>query len=502
MRMQARGEGHGAERGGALVMSLIAVSTVVVLAASFTRFAAAVANRQAQAVDRKRAFYLAEAGLAEAFAGLACGRSGNVGTPDAPALLGDGLFWVETSELQPDVLRLEATGMIGSGRARLSLVAERGQEGVAALGVFSTGNVSLAEGSLVDAYDSSKVAPYASQLDHSGASLGSSADISLAGSLLTPTIVNGNVIPGVEHAVQSTGTVTVTGSTNPRLSAAELPPVEVPELSLGPAQKQASPYPLVIPAGNVGYQGLAVEPGSQVIIQGPAEVVLGSLVLQGSAELSFDTTQGPVRLYVTDALELAEGSLLTTTGTHPEDVWIQVAGETADPVQLRSSGGFAGVVYAPEAPVVVGGSFELFGALIADALTFDGPAKLHFDRHLAQLAADESLPMMLSWRIVEMANATGDGALDPFRSLGVDRSTLAKPSMAYEDQLLTIDYYDSGLVYHRYSGPESQFDWNVVNILIEATRDGAAVIFPRSPVARTGLKISPGTLPVIDGPML
>lgn len=502
MKTKVRGTSHVAERGGALVMSLIAVSTVVVLAAGFTQFAAAVANRQAQAVDRKRAFYLAEAGLAEAFGGLACGRSGNVGTPESPAILGDGLFWVEASELEPDVLRLESTGMVGSGRAQLSLVAQRGEEGVAALGVFSAGNVSLSAGSTFDAYDSSKVAPYASQLDHSGATLGSSADILLTGSTEAPTTVNGNVIPGPENTVQSTGSVTITGSSNPRLSATELPPVEVPELSLEPAQKQASPYPLVIPSGRVGYQGLSVESGSQVVIQGPADVVLGALALQESAELAFDTTQGPVRLYVTDSLDLAEGSLLTTTGTHPEDVWIQVAGETAEPVQLRSSGAFTGVIYAPEAPVTVGGSFELFGALIADALTFEGPAKLHFDRHLSQLAADESLPVLLSWRIIDLGNTTGDGSPDPFRYLGLDRNTLVRPAMAYEDQFLVIDYYDAGLVYHTYSGPESRFDWSVVNVLIQATRDGDLVVFPRSPTARTGLKIKPATIPVVDGPML
>src|SRR5687767_3777572 len=92
----------GSRRGSVLVLSLVAVATVVVFAASFSQFASSVANRQAQAVHRKRAFYMAEAGLAEAFAGFSCGKSGNVGTAEAPALLGDGVFWVEAVELEPD----------------------------------------------------------------------------------------------------------------------------------------------------------------------------------------------------------------------------------------------------------------------------------------------------------------------------------------------------------------------------------------------------------------
>jgi hypothetical protein len=139
---------NGEERGSALVMSLIAVSTVVVLAASFSQFASSVANRQAHAVAKKRAFYMAEAGLAEAFSGLSMGKSGNVGTPDAPALLGDGVFWVEAIELEPGFVRLESTGMIGTGKVVLSLVAQRGEESIASLGVFSGGDVTLGDGSL------------------------------------------------------------------------------------------------------------------------------------------------------------------------------------------------------------------------------------------------------------------------------------------------------------------------------------------------------------------
>src|SRR6185503_2690399 len=170
----------GARRGGALVLSLIAVATVVVLSASFARFTSSVANRQAQAVQRKRAFYLAEAGLAEAFAGFTCGKSGNVGTEGEPALLGDGVFWVAVTDMGDDVFRLDSTGMVGTGTAKVSLVARRGTDDPSALGVFSSGTVSLGAGSLVDAYDSGKGA-YSTQTDKSGAALGSNAAISLTG---------------------------------------------------------------------------------------------------------------------------------------------------------------------------------------------------------------------------------------------------------------------------------------------------------------------------------
>ncbi|NOT31844.1 MAG: hypothetical protein HOP15_15470 [Planctomycetes bacterium] len=498
MKIQDRQEGAGpARRGSALVLSLVAVTTVVVLAASFSQFASSVANRQTQAVHRKRAFYMAEAGLSEAFAGLTCGKSGNVGSPEAPALFGDGVFWVEATELGPGVVRLESTGMVGTGRAELALVAHRGDASVAALGAFSEGSLALAPGSLVDAYDSTKGA-YASQADKSGAALGSNGDILVAGELLYPTMINGDVTHGPDGKAKTSESVNITGSTGPALAATELPPVEVPELALGQPQVHGSPYPLVISAGNVGYESLTIGPGAEVIIQGPAQVVLGSLSVEATAQLTFDTSQGHVALYVTDALELASGSILTTSSSKPEDVIIQVPGETAKPIALGATGSFHGVIFAPDASVTVGKAFELFGALVAESLTFEGAARLHFDLHLAQLAAESALPEMLSWRIVELASASTNLAADPFKILDVDKNLLPTPSQAHADQFLKIEYYDFSGIYHVYKGSEKGFDWSVVKSVIYAERDGVEVQFPRSGTLKKGAIKSPGTAPVVD----
>jgi len=310
------------------------------------------------------------------------------------------------------------------------------------------------------------------------------------------------VTPGTDDAVTEKGSVTCTGSTKPALSVTDLPEVEVPELPQEGLQVQSSPYPLVIPAGNVSYQALTVEDGAQVIIQGPAQVVLGSLSLGASAQLSFDTSQGAVELDVTDSLSLGPGSLLSSSSTHPEEVLIQVPGTTAQPVTLRSKGPFYGVIYAPKAAVIVGGEFEVFGALIADTLTFEGPARLHFDKHLALLAAESLLPDVLSWRLVELANISSDLSMDPFDALGVDRNVLPFPTAAHKDQTLCIDYYNFADEYHRYTGLESHFDWNVVKTVITATRDGQEVLFPRAPTNKAGTKQSPVIAPMIDGPMI
>ena len=482
------------------MLSLIAVVVVVALAGSFTQFASSVSNRQAQAVYRKQAFYMAEAGLAESYAGLMCGKSGNVGTKEEPAVFGDGLFWVEATELEEGVLRLDSVGMVGCGQAKLSVVAERGEESVASLGVFSKNVMSLLPGSVIDAYDSSQ-GTYASQANHSGVHLGSNDEIALAGNADAVTSVQGDVTPGPGFGVSISGNVTISGSTAPSLEAAVLPAVEVPEIELGSPQAHSSPYPLVLPPGDSGYKSLTVAAGSQVVLQGPATIVVGVLALDPEAELAFDTEGGPVQLYVTESLQLPKSSILTTSSTHPEDVIIQVAGETAQPVSLYATTAFNGVFYAPEAATEVGSGFEVFGALVAGTLTFEGEVHLHFDKKLATVSAEAALPRLLSWRIIDLASSSTDLTTSPFEVLGVDPTTLPPPTSAHADQILDIQYYDKLGFYHSYTGWESSFDWDVVGTTLEATRDGTEVLMPRSP-AKAGTTKSPGVAPIIDGPMI
>ena len=67
-------------RGGALLFALIVVTSVTAICVSLLRLTNVAANRQRHAVDDKRAFYLAEAGLSQAYFGLGAGMTGQVGT--------------------------------------------------------------------------------------------------------------------------------------------------------------------------------------------------------------------------------------------------------------------------------------------------------------------------------------------------------------------------------------------------------------------------------------
>src|SRR5262245_59200820 len=122
-------------RGSVLVIALMVTMGVAMLGACLLQFSASSARGQIQGVDKKRAFYLAEAGLSESIYGLMIGRSGNIGAATSPAKFGDGVLWVEANKTADGRMVLDSNALCGSGRASLSIVVERHSNSVAPLGV-------------------------------------------------------------------------------------------------------------------------------------------------------------------------------------------------------------------------------------------------------------------------------------------------------------------------------------------------------------------------------
>lgn len=443
-------------RGNALVLSLVCVIVCAVLAGAFIQVAQATTRRQTQALHLKEAFYAAEAGLAEAYSGLVGGLTGNVGSATAPAVFGKGLFWVEVIALGKDLLSLESTGMVGTGRARLSLVVEKGETSVASLGVFSVEPMMIPPGTRIDGFDSAEGTL-------TSARVGSNGDVRIEAGPERPVVIMGDVTPGPQHQVIATENVFITGSQEPSAASPTLPPVNVPPVELGSGLSHSDAVPLLIAPGTTGVEYLRVGAGGKVTVVGPATVVVGEVQLDSNAQLTLDAADGRVDLFVTKALNIATGAFLETTSTDPGQISIQVQGETENPVQLLGQAEFYGVLYVPQAVTVISKDFEVFGALIAGKIQFSGPAKLHFDQHLTELAAESLLPTLVSWRIVNLGVSSTNFNKDPFDVLGVDRASLPLPGDAHGDVWIDIVYVDLAGNIQSYEGWHSSFGWENVD---------------------------------------
>lgn len=469
--------GCGSERGGVLVLALVAVGVVALLSVTYLQLSANITRRQVAAVDTKVAFYLAEAGLAEGYTGLMVGHTGSVGTAEAPALHGEGVFWVEATELSDDLVELQATGLAKSGKAVLGLVVRRGTQNTGALGIFSENDLVVPDGSAIDGYDSAGGA-YAAQaaadpesIQH--ARVGSNGNVTVIESG-GATAILGDVFAGPGGAVLTTGAPTITGTSGTSAGPVELAEVRAPDVTMAAGIEQLAGAPLVVPSGTFGADFLRLASDAEVLLQGPLRLVLGDLSLDGGAELVCDTTDGPIEIYVAGAVDLDPAAVFSNTSEDPGRLTLNVASETT--VAFTGAGAFHGLVYAPEGTVEVGTGFELFGGIVAETLALAGGARLHYDERLVESGAHEALPKVVSWRILDLPQGlTASVGTDPFAALGVSPSALARPSQAHEDQNLSILYLNTMLLPGTYNGLESAFDWAQVRQVLYLKRTGGMV---------------------------
>ena len=507
------GGAHGERSGGVMALVVVAVLAVATLSASMLQLSGATTKRQVSNTNIKLAFYMAESGLAESYQGLTIGKTGNVGTQATPARFGNGLFWVTATDNPDGTVTLDSVGMVGNGRAELSLVVERRLASVAALGLFTEDGLTLQPGMNADGYDSGasiyekavKTSVYGALTTSTSGGLlggatsgttsltntsltvsayedtplgklGSNGDIVVNGTSTGPIVVDGDATAGPGFGVTTNTYGTVNGSTQPADAPTLLPPVTVPSYPPSAGVNHTGLVPYVVLPGQYQMPFLQAGSGSEVVIQGPATVVVDQLQMLSGATLSFDTSGGPVNLYVNTALDLQPGSVVSTSSTKAWHVTVQVPGTLASPGVLGSTGDFYGIVYAPLAELEVHSPMELYGSFVAKTMNFIGPVQAHYDQHLEEISEDLALPLLVSWRIVELSNpALSSQLMDPFAALGVVAAALPVPRDAHQDQQLDVTYADLGLITLTYSGPESAFDWNNVSRVYSIQRDGVKI---------------------------
>lgn len=461
-------------RGSALVFSLIAVIAVALLSAGLIQLSSAISRRSSDTVDNKSAFYLAEAGLAEGYRGLMTGSTGQVGSAAGPVVFGNGLFWVDATHEGGGFVRLESYGMCNSGRAALAMVLKRQVEDDPPFGVFSKLPLEIRPGTLIDGYDS-ELGSYAEQADSSrgyvttGANghLASNGDVELHGTISNPTNVHGNIGLGGGGVLSSDESgVLVSGEVLTGGDALEMPLVRVPFLPTLPALTHSGAMPLVIPPGDVGYAGITIQPHSEVIVQGPATLVVETLEVSSGATLTLDTSGGAIELVVLSTLDAKPGSFIVNTTADPKLLSVEIAADDSGgspAFELAAATPLHAKVRAPLANVRIHRGSELFGMLHAKGMTIGQDALLHFDRALTRPTPAADGPRLVSWAVVEVPTLIAQRRSDPFEVLGVDRGELLLPAESHTGLWLEIRYRTGpGQSYIDLTTWYDGFDWGLV----------------------------------------
>ena len=486
---------HNSRRGSALIASLVVVLVISSMGAVLIQLHSSITRRAAQSVDTKRALYMAEAGLSEAYLAVAQGKSGNVGSVAQPAVFGDGIYWVEASEETDGRVTLDATGLAGSGRIALSMVLQRTVNDLGSLGVFAEDGVTIEVGSLIDGFDGDK-GDFDSQVSDAeeralilepapaedttgdGARIACNGDIVIEGSALSPpgesvTKIYGDVVPGPGASAVIDPGVLISGTTRPGAATFGLPDFDIPTgiPSVGDITYTNAGVPLVLGARKFSYDTLEIATGCSAVIEGPTSILIDKFILNSGAKLFLDTTNGGISLYITDYLKLDANSTVYSPTERAASVTILIAnlpeidrnrdGRVDPAVDIKCNGNLHGMIYAPHNEVRVPGSLRIYGTVMAQRLVLGRGARLTYDNAVARGAvAVESLPQLMSWRVTDLPDVPlVNIKIDPRNILEQQGITPIRSADAHKETDVEFNYLDTSGDLLTYNGAASAFNW-------------------------------------------
>jgi Tfp pilus assembly protein PilX len=392
-------------------------------------------------VDDRRAFCLAEAGLAEAMTALRAGASGNVGNQGTPAYLSGGVFWVEATQLNATNTRLVSTALAGSGRAALEVVIEKANQAPLFQTVINSDDIlTLNANVVVDSFDS-ELGSYASQAINNAqgysyakpnGDVSSNQDIILnAGAT-----VFGDATPGPGETVSFATGSYVSGSTAAAQNPFVFPPIQIPSApSTGP-YTVAPGASVTLGSGTHSFDNFTISKAGKLKIVGPATVIVNDFYGGKDGRLLIDATAGPVTFYVKGNYSHLNNFEAQPVGSSPMAVAFMVDGP--GDVVFPSNTKVRGAYYVPHANVLFANYCEAWGAFAARRIDMASAMRFHYDETLAKhwsgnTGQGKDPLRLLAWQPQAVTpTALLRDRRDPFRVLGVKPAALPSPANAWD----------------------------------------------------------------------
>lgn len=436
---------------------------------------------QSGSTSQKLAFYMAEAGVAEARDDLASGGSGNVASRELPAVFGSGAFWVETVEDEHGVAFITSTGLYDGAAFRIGQALRRPPLPLASEGFFGRFGVVLGDGTVVrvagapvpgevggepvdpneqengqgvveDLLDGLAPPGLPGSKQIGGNLSGgknplvalpvppcvTAEDVRLVGSdaaidLGANVVVAGAALPGPDASVLYASGTSVAGSALPERDPRGLPAIAMPlvestgDLLCLPALENE------LESGTHALGTVTIGPLATLTLVGPAAVHVESLRLAVGAVLEVDASLGPVHLYVASSLTVSAGARLGTTSGESSDLVILVGargdvdqdgdGSGDSPVVWWSSEPVCAALYAPDSRVALPDGIRWRGSVAAQTLSVGRNALLELDTGLLEVDIPSRDKQLMGWRVLEIpADEKAELRADPVaqaRALGL-----------------------------------------------------------------------------------
>jgi hypothetical protein len=420
---------RASQRGSTLSMALLLVMSAALVSVVTLQRGLQQWKDQATSSSEKLAFYMAEAGLADAIDDVRSGGSGNIGTSELPAAYGSGAFWVETVTDAHGVVHVTSTGLYDRTAHRLTQAIRKPRLPLGDYGFFGSAGVSVGEDVTIEALDLGGEEAAGSGGQSGGTTPGvrialpepppvaQLGGLNLLGSdgaieLLAGSEVLGSVLAGPDALIDNVYGALVSGSMLPTDVVHALPDIAMPVVSNTAGLTLAQNSSVSLGATTHEYGAIFLNRRSRLTIVGPASLYASTLIVENGAVLALDTTNGPVHLYVDKHLGLRAGSKVTNSSGDASDAVFLVNARGAanhdavaddeEPVEWFTTQPFVGTLYAPYASVAIPADVSFQGSINALKLSIGDRSHMLFDPRVLDVDLFARDYEFLSWRVLEI----------------------------------------------------------------------------------------------------
>jgi len=119
-----------------------------------------------------------------------------------------------------------------------------------------------------------------------------------------------------------------------------------------------------------------------------------SITLKNGADLTIDTSAGPVNIFLTGGIDFKNGSTIDVTGS-PTD--FSIYSNSTSKIDFKHSSEFEGFVYAPFADIDIKNSASVYGAIWGSSVDIKNSGTLYYDTALKDKYSSNNLTLT-AWK--------------------------------------------------------------------------------------------------------
>ncbi|TSA55315.1 MAG: hypothetical protein D4R45_02595 [Planctomycetaceae bacterium] len=277
---------------------------------------------------------------------------------------------------------IESIGTSGHGERKVTCILKR--QGLFEFAVFGEEGVELKNSAIVDWYNY--------DTDSENLKIGTNSIASGALTFKNSAVVNGDVVVGMggdpDIVIDDFG-ANITGATYVMTKRYELPSITVPQWLESLPSSEPITDDLTV-TNSAKYSGINLQNNKTLLIDGDVTLyVTGEIILGNSAEVQIDNDASLI-LYLGGDYEGKNSSTINNLTQDTKKLQIYCL-DSCENMQFKNSSDFYGVIYAPNADVIMKNSANLYGSVVAKNFEQKNSSTFNYDASLRDASVNDEV---------------------------------------------------------------------------------------------------------------